>query len=82
MMPVVTGFILGENAGFTTSAIAAPIYFDGKTDKINMILEWNARGELEEMKKEEAERNVGIDLAAMTAEKGEEATTDDSRRSA
>ena len=82
MMPVVTGFILGENAGFTTSAIAAPIYFDGKTDKINMILEWNARGELEEMKKEEAERDMGIDLAAMTAEKGEEETTDDGRRSA
>lgn len=75
MMPVVIGFILGENAGFTTSAIAAPLYFDGKTDKINMILEWNARGELEEMKREEAERDVGIDLAKIKTR--EEATTDD-----
>lgn len=60
--PVIIGYILGENAGFTTTAIAAPMYLDGKTEKIKAILEWNERGELEEMKRDETDRESGIDL--------------------
>lgn len=62
--PVIIGFIVGENAGFTTTAIAAPMYLDGKTEKIKMMLEWNARGDLEQLKRDEADRNEGIDLGA------------------
>ncbi|MCQ2436014.1 MAG: hypothetical protein MJ101_03815 [Clostridia bacterium] len=41
MMPVITGFIVGESSGFATSAVAAPLYLEAKAEKLHALLEWS-----------------------------------------
>ncbi|MCQ2770398.1 MAG: hypothetical protein MJ236_01180 [Clostridia bacterium] len=62
MAPIVMAWLIGANAGFTTSAIAAPIYYDGKVEILTLMLEWERNGELDKIKKEREDSLEGVDL--------------------
>lgn len=78
MMPIIFAWIVGSSAGFTTSAIAAPIYYDGKVEILTLMLEWERMGELDQMKQEEEDIKEGVDLVELIQRERE----NDSTRSA